>query len=180
MRKTGLLMLALVALATLFPFKAAAQMPVTIGQPDGTAARLTVKAASTAPAATDTAGVVALSPNGGNPCSNPTAALVSVTGATSGTTAVQIVALSGTAKVYLCSLTVIGVSGTTPTFSLVQGTGANCAAGQTVLVQAFATAAGTTYAYATPVAVSVAGNAVCYLDTGTTPVQNYTLTYVQQ
>lgn len=117
---------------------------------------------------------------GGNPCQNPSATLVSITGATAGTTAVQIVALSGVTKIYVCSLTVIGVSGTTPTFSLVQGTGSNCVTGQTVLVQSWATTAATIYAFANPVAVSVAGNALCYLDTGTTPIQRYTMTYIQQ
>lgn len=117
---------------------------------------------------------------GGNPCLNPGATLVSANGATSGTTAVQIVGLSGTTKIYLCSLTVIGVSGTTPTFSLVQGTGSNCVTSQTVVVQSWTTAAGSIYAFANPVAVGVAGQELCYLNTGTTPVQRYTLTYVQQ
>lgn len=117
---------------------------------------------------------------GGNPCENPSATLISATGATAGTAAVQIIALSGTTKIYVCSLNVIGVSGTTPTFSLVQGTGSNCATGQTVVQQSWTTAAGTIYAFANPVAVGVSGNALCYLDTGTTPIQKYTLTYVQQ
>lgn len=139
-----------------------------------------VTAASTAAAAANKSLVVSQNPSGGNPCLNPSATLVSATGATSGTSAVQIVALSGSTKIYLCSLSVIGVSGTNPTFSLVQGTGSNCATGQTVLVQSWATTAGAIYAFANPVAVGVAGNALCYLDTGTTPVQRYTLTYVQQ
>jgi hypothetical protein len=162
------------------PERALAAEDICFQQADGTCARQAVTAASTAAAATDRAAVVAQSPNGGNPCLNPSASLVSATGATSGTTAVQIIALSGTTKVYLCSLSVIGVSGTTPTFSLVQGTGTNCGTGQTVLVQAWTTTAGAIYAFANPVAVTAAGNAVCYLDTGTSPVQRYTLTYVQQ
>ncbi len=117
---------------------------------------------------------------GGNPCVNPGATLASASGATSGTAAVQIIALSGSTKIYICSLTVIGVSGTGPTFSLVQGTGSNCASSQTVVRTAWATAAGTLYSFAAPVAVGVAGNALCYLDAGTTPVQNYQITYVQQ
>jgi hypothetical protein len=139
-----------------------------------------VTAASTAAAAADLGVVVSTSPNGGNPCQNPSATLVSANGATSGTAAVQIVALSGSTKIYICSLTVIGVSGTSPTFSLVQGTGSNCATGQTIVVRSWTTTAGSLYAYANPVAVGAAGNALCYLNTGTTPVQNYTLTYVQQ
>lgn len=140
----------------------------------------TVKAASTAAAATDIAQVVVQSPNGGNPCLNPSATLLSISGSTSGTAAVQVVALSGSTKIYVCSMSIIGVSGTNPTFSLVQGTGSNCANGQSVLVNAWTTTAGQLYPFANPVAVGVAGNAVCYLDTGTTPIQRYTITYVQQ
>lgn len=117
---------------------------------------------------------------GGNPCQNPQASLNSLPVTTSGTTAVQIVALSGSTKIYICSLTVIGQSGTTPTFSLVQGTGTNCAATQTVVVPAFATPANTLFPFANPVSAGVAGNALCYLQTGTTPVTKVQITYVQQ
>jgi len=114
-----------------------------------------------------------------NPCQNPAAVLQSTGVTTSGTTAVQIIALSGTLKIYICSLTVIGQSGTTPTFSLVQGTGTNCATGQTVVVPAFATPANTLFAFATPVSVGVAGNALCYLQTGTTRVTKEQIKFVQ-
>jgi hypothetical protein len=114
-----------------------------------------------------------------NPCANPQATLVSVTGATSTNNATQIVALSGTTKIFICSMTVVGVSGTSPTFSLVYGTGTNCATGQTTLVQAFSTTANQSYLFQGPVAVSPAGNAVCYKDGGTSPVENYQITYVQ-
>lgn len=118
--------------------------------------------------------------NGANPCANPNANLQSVSFTTSGTTAVQQIAISGTTKVYGCALNVIGQSGTTPTFSLVFGTGTNCAVGQGTLVPAFATPANTLFPFVSPVFVTTAGQAVCYLDTGTTPVQVVTLTYVQQ
>jgi len=115
-----------------------------------------------------------------NPCQNPAAILQSTGVTTSGTTAVQIIALSGTLKIYICSLTVINQSGTQPvTFSLVQGTGTNCATGQTVVVPAFATPANTLFAFANPVSAGVAGNALCYLQTGTTPVTKVQITYVQ-
>jgi len=117
---------------------------------------------------------------GGNPCQNPAAILNSVPVTTSGTTAVQVVALSGATKIYICSLTVIGQSGTTPTFSMVQGTGTNCATGQTVVVPAFATPANTLFSFATPVSAGAAGNALCYLQTGTTPVTKVQIAYVQQ
>lgn len=117
---------------------------------------------------------------GSNPCMNPTVTLVSITGATSTTNATQIIALSGSTKIYICSLSVIGVSGTLPTFSLVQGTGSNCVTSQTTVVQAFSTLANAITAFAGPIAVGAAGNELCYKDGGTTPVQNYQLTYVQQ
>lgn len=172
--------LSLAVLVLLFSSSALAQNAVCLAQPDGTCARPKVAAASTAAAATDLAQVVTSSPNGGNPCSNPGATLTSVFGSTSGTTAVEIVALSGTTKVFICSLTVTGVSGTTPTFSLVYGTGTNCGTGQAVMLGAWTTAANTLYAFAKPVAVAPAGQAICYLQTGTTPVSRYALTYVQQ
>lgn len=117
---------------------------------------------------------------GSNPCLNPHTSLQWFSTTTAGTTAAQIVALSGTTKIYVCSMSVVGVSGTTPTLSLVYGTGSNCGTGQTVLVPAFATTAAVLYSFANPVAITAAGNALCYLDTGTTPVQSLTLTYVQQ
>lgn len=121
----------------------------------------------------------------GNPCNNPGvgSALTTVQGATSGTAAVQILALSGQQKIYVCQLYIVSVSGTAPTFSLVYGTGANCATGQTVIFPAIATAttAGTIYPFpGQPFIVIPAGQALCYLDAGTTPVQNYILTYVQR
>lgn len=117
----------------------------------------------------------------GNPCQNPSAILQSLAVTTSGTTALQIIALSGTTKIYICSLTVINQSGTQPvTFSLVQGTGANCVTGQTVVVPAFTTPVNTLFAFANPVSVGVAGNALCYLQTGTLPVAKVQLTFIQQ
>ena len=117
---------------------------------------------------------------GGNPCHNNSAILQSTGVTTSGTSAVQVIALSSTTKIFICSLTVIGQSGTSPTFSLVQGTGTNCATSQTVVVPAFATPANTLFAFSTPVSVGVAGNALCYLQTGTSPVTKVQLTWVQQ
>lgn len=117
---------------------------------------------------------------GNNPCQNPSSTLLGVSGSTSGTTAVQVIAASGATKIYLCSMTVTGVSGTTPTFSLVTGTGTNCATGQVVLMGAWTTTANTIYPFAPPVAITPSSSALCYLDTGTTPIQRYTITYVQQ
>lgn len=118
---------------------------------------------------------------GGNGCVNPYSTLVSVNNSgTSGTSAVQIIALSGTTKIYVCSLTVLEVSGTTPTFSLESGTGTNCASSTTVNVFPFTGSTTTPTVFANPVAVTAAGFALCYLQTGTSPVYKFVLTYVQQ
>ncbi len=127
-----------------------------------------------------TTNLVAIASTGSNPCVSPGATLVSITGATSTTNATQIIALSGTTKIYICALTVIGVSGTTPAFGLVSGTGSNCASSQTTVVQVFGTTANQSYLFAGPVAVTTAGHALCYKDTGTSPIENYQITYVQQ
>jgi hypothetical protein len=115
-----------------------------------------------------------------NPCEDPYATRAAVAGSTSGTSAVQIIAASGSTKIHICSLTVTGVSGTSPTFSLEYGTGTNCATSPTVFVGAWTTAANTVYPFGYPVYITPASQAVCYLDGGTTPVQRYTITYVQQ
>jgi hypothetical protein len=137
-----------------------------------------VKAASTPAAAADPSLVIAVSPNGGNLCLNPTATLNNVALNASGTTAAQIVALSGTTKIYVCAITVIG-GGTSPTFSLVQGTGTNCATGQTVVVQAIPLSTATTFSFPSPAAVAGSGQALCTLLTGTSPTAKGVLTYVQ-
>jgi hypothetical protein len=140
----------------------------------------TIKAASTAAAATDHALVVAQAPNGGNPCQNPSATLQSAFGSTSGTTASQVIALSGSTKIYICAMTITGVSGTSPTFSLVYGTGTNCGTGQTVFIGAWTTTANTLYPFSYSVGLTPAGQALCFLDGGSSPVQRYTITYIQQ
>lgn len=122
-----------------------------------------------------------IAPGTTNGCLSPGSTLLSISGATSGTSATQIIALVAAKKIFICSMTIIAVSGTTPTFSLVQGTGSNCVTSQTTLVSAFSTAtAGQVFTFASPVAVGVSAQELCYLDTGTTPVQNYTITYTQQ
>ena len=142
---------------------------------------ITVKAASTAAAAADTAQVIALTPNGGNPCQNPSTSIVGISGASSGTALVQLVALSGTTKIYVCSAILTTVSGTSPTYSLKYGTGTACATGTTTLVgQSAASAAGAVFFYPDNPFITAAGTALCYQMGGTTPVYNYAITYVQQ
>jgi hypothetical protein len=123
---------------------------------------------------------VTISTAGANPCLNPASTLNGVLTSTSGTSAVQIIALSGSTKIFPCSLNVVGVSGTTPTFSLVYGTSTSCGTGQTVYLGAWTTTANTVYSFVGPLPPTPAGQALCYLDTGTTPIQRVTLSYVQQ
>lgn len=130
-------------------------------------------------AAYDSSGRTSVAP-GSNPCQSPGATLVSAFGSTSGTAAVEIVAAVASSKIYICSLVVVGVSGTTPTFSLVHGTGTNCGTGQTVVLGAWTNAANTVYSFPFPLAIVPASGALCYLQTGTTPINRYLITYVQQ
>jgi hypothetical protein len=118
--------------------------------------------------------------SGGNPCTNPAATLASVAGVTSGTSAVQIVGLVSGKSIFVCSVNIDGVSGTSPTFSLVYGTGTNCASGQTAFLGAWTTSASAVYPFTSPQFVVPSANAICYKDGGTSPVQNYSMSYVQQ
>jgi hypothetical protein len=104
-----------------------------------------------------------------------------ISGRTSGTAAVKIVSLIAGDPVYVCSGFVVGTSGTTPTFSLVTGTGTNCASNQATVVASFGTAANTPIIFPGPfTAATPAGYELCYLDGGTTPVQFYSFNIAQQ
>jgi hypothetical protein len=115
---------------------------------------------------------------GANPCVNPTATLQSFTGTTSGATLTQVVAASGTMKIYICSLLVVSPSGA-PTIQFQSGTGANCVTGTAAVTQPTKLASGTSLAYPSPVAVVPAGAALCYITPGSVAAQ-YQGTFVQQ
>lgn len=101
-------------------------------------------------------------------------------GATAGTAAVQLIAVPSGTPIYVCKVTVVGVSGTTPTFSLVYGTGTNCGTGQHVFLPAITTTANTLVNTTGFFLGTVpAANALCYLDGGTTPIQDYVIVYAQ-
>lgn len=117
---------------------------------------------------------------GGNPCLHPAAPIQSAYVATSGTSAVQIIAAVSGQKIWICQAIIVGVSGSSPTFSLVYGTGSNCGTGQKQIVAPITTSANTLYVVSHAGPVTPTSQAVCYLDGGTTPVQQLTLTYVQQ
>ena len=115
-----------------------------------------------------------------NPCESPSSTILGVNGSTSGTSAVQIIALSGSTKIYVCAAIVTGVSGTSPTFSLKYGTGTACATGGVTVWGPITTTALSFYALPRDPIVTPAGQELCYVDGGTSPVQNYAITYVQQ
>lgn len=116
-----------------------------------------------------------------NPCMSGFATIQSVAGATSGTASVQLVAISGTTKIYVCSMQVTSVSGTSPTFALRYGTGSACATGTVTLFgPTAALTVGQIVGPNFPFAVTIAGQALCYIQTGTTPIANYAISYVQQ
>jgi hypothetical protein len=114
-----------------------------------------------------------------NSCESSKSTVTSL-GATTGTAATQVVALASGEPIYVCGLIVVGSSGTNPTFSLVYGTGTNCGSGQHTFLPAVATAANAPIVFpGTFVGAVPAGNAICYLDGGTSPVQNYILVTAQ-
>jgi hypothetical protein len=115
----------------------------------------------------------------GNACVDQRAALQSIALNASTTSAVQIVALASGKKIYVCAITVIG-GGTSPTFSLVYGTGSNCVTGQAVLTQAIPLSTSTPFNFASPAAVTPSAQALCTLLTGTSPTAKGVLSYVQQ
>lgn len=117
----------------------------------------------------------------GNPCLDPMASLQTFYGATSGNALTQVIAASGSTKIYVCSVSVSGVSGTNPTISFSYGTGANCGTGTQTVIGPIATTANTLYQLTGgTVAATPASQALCYTGGGTTPVQQLAITYVQR
>ncbi len=154
---------------------------------------LTIKAASTAPVASDTSGVVALNPNSpgiiNDPCASGTRLSVPINlTAAAGTT--SLVAVSGSTVVYVCGVAfTIAPSATTADSILFEyGTGAACT-GPVALTGTFGSGDVTTSA---PLVVvnyggglntvfkSAASNGVCALTAGGTINIQGVLTYVQQ
>jgi hypothetical protein len=140
---------------------------------------VTISSASIEPAPT-----IQLSQNGtigSNPCVNPHAAITLSVVALSGTSLTQFVALSGTTKIYPCFILVANATATT-TLEIEYGTGTNCAGGTAVYTGPFTIPAST----AAPLVINgmmppmAAGNAACYILTGTTPTGAMTFGYVQQ
>jgi hypothetical protein len=123
---------------------------------------------------------VALSATAANPCQNPNATLTAIAGATSGTSATQIIALASGKQIFICSVVLTTISGTSPTYKLEYGTGSNCAVVVGTLVGPSAVSvAGNVFSYANAFIVP-ASDELCYLDGGTTPIYDYAIVYVQQ
>lgn len=146
---------------------------------DGTTAAA-VTAASTAPAASDPAIVAAISPNGADPCMNPSVAKSSAAIDISSATTTALVAASASKVVYVCGFSVTA-AGTNPTLKFEYGTGGTCGSGTTATTGTYAPTAGTHIAYASGgMAFSgAASNEICAVTGGTPSVQGV-LTYVQQ
>lgn len=118
--------------------------------------------------------------NQANPCLNPNATLTTLAGATSGTSATQLIALIASKQIFVCQITLTAISGTSPTYKLEYGTGTACASGTTALVgPSAASVAGSIFSYPNSFIVP-ASNALCYLNGGTTPIYDYAIVYVQQ
>lgn len=87
-----------------------------------------IKAASTVAATTDTSLVVISSPNGGDPCQNPSVTKSSAAISISSATTTSLVAVSGSTTVYVCgfSVTINEVITTANTILFEYGVGAAC------------------------------------------------------
>jgi hypothetical protein len=160
-------------------FRNFAYVPMVQGVAQATAGSLNVTVGSgtiTTVSTVTTDNIAAGTTNG---CMSPGSTLITVAGTTTGTSATQIIALTAGKKIFICSMALGNSTGTTPTFSLVYGTGTNCVTGQTVIMPAFPEPAGI-QDFAGPVGVTASANELCYLQTGTTPVTNYMITYTQQ
>ena len=122
----------------------------------------------------------------GNPCTDPNATVLFASGVTSGTSGVKIVSGVTGQQIFVCSMAVEAVSGSsTPTFSLTGYNTANSggcatAGGSSVVFYALSTVSTNFYPFNSPVAVAASGSGLCYLDGGTSPVQDYWLSYIQQ
>ena len=126
--------------------------------------------ANTAPSSTNIAGST-------DPCQNSGVVKSNVVVNIGSATTTQLVALSSTASVYVCSFYGTAVVGTAATYTWEYGTGSSCGTGTTALTGAmvgggFLNVLGE---FHTPV-----GQALCVVTGGTSPSYQGVLTYVQQ
>lgn len=116
----------------------------------------------------------------GDPCQNNYVLKKSIALNQGASATTQVIALVASQTIYVCSLEA-SLAGTTPTVTVVAGTGANCGTGQVLLTGAmvggspgFITLNGSGVTMQTPSA-----NALCLTTAATTSIQGV-LTYVQQ
>lgn len=118
----------------------------------------------------------------GNPCADFSDKInvAYASGSTAGTSYGQIIAGVAGQRITICSLYVEGVSGSsTPTFSLVQGSGTTCNTNESQVLFPVSTVSTNFYAFPEPIAATNLGNNLCYLDGGTSPIQDWWISYIQ-
>jgi len=120
---------------------------------------------------------------GADPCATSGIAKSSVVIALSSATTTQLVAISGTTKIYVCgyNFTMVGAA---ETIAFEYGTGSSCGTGTTALTGAMAdgTASDIAVSYggtAGTIMSTPAGQALCAVTTGTVGIQGI-VTFVQQ
>jgi hypothetical protein len=124
-----------------------------------------------------------------DPCADVSAIKLSAPINISSATTAQLVALSGTTTIYVCSFVAAANAGTNPSIQFEYGTGSNCATSPVVLTGAMATGVTVATGVAGPIFAgggsatifkSAAGNELCAVTAGTTPNFQGYVTYVQQ
>ncbi len=121
-----------------------------------------------------------LYPVSADPCANPSVAKSSaVISAATGTT--SLVGLTAAKSIYVCSVSAV-LSGTTPDFTLVTGTGTLCATGVTSLTGVMKPLTGTwvNLGYGGTVVKSVSAGDICAVMSAGTTAANGIITYVKQ
>jgi len=174
-RKIRIVWMALVLLALAWLALAGrAQAQVFVSQPVAVKDQASSSTGSAAPTVAHYAGAVASGNLAGIVACDGSALLTVSTATTS-----QIVALSGTKSIYICSLVING-AGTT-TGKLVGGTGTNCATGQVSLTPPFSLIAGSAVSMGAGlgyVVKAVSGAAVCVTNSAAVSV-NVMVSYTQ-
>lgn len=119
--------------------------------------------------------------SGANACLNPHSNLQTAFVSMSTTALTQFIAASAGTRIYVCSAIFTNSTATNPV-QLEYGTGSNCGTGTTVAVDKFTAPASTAspVILTGPVFVTPASQALCYIQSGTTPTASMAITYVQQ
>jgi len=116
-----------------------------------------------------------------DPCQSPSVAKSSASVAIASASTVQIVALSGTKKIYVCDVNVTA-AGTAPTVQLISGTASACGTLDQTFTGAMepsATVGSLHLGYGGTLATTSAGDELCIVAGGTASVQGL-VTFVQQ